>query len=197
MDLEQLKKILELVREHDLSELELENEGLRLKVRKETPSQNRSMLPPGGNAGSSPHSAAGLPSDSVSKGPGSPTATARGVTAGAAGQGRSPGPTSAGSPEPTGAHAHGGVEEIGAGDVELAVVKSPIVGTFFRSTEPGAAPLVDIGSIVRKGQVLCIIEAMKLMNEIDSEYDGEIVNVYVENGQPVQYGERLFAIRVR
>ena len=72
---------------------------------------------------------------------------------------------------------------------------SPIVGTFYRSTEPGVAALVEIGDTVKKGQVLCIIEAMKLMNEIDSEYDGQVVNVYVENGQPVQYGERLFAIR--
>ena len=82
-------------------------------------------------------------------------------------------------------------------DVELAVVKSPIVGTFYRSPEPGAAAFVEIGASVKKGQVLCIIEAMKLMNEIDSEYDGEVVNVYVESGQPVQYGERLFAIRTR
>ena len=80
-------------------------------------------------------------------------------------------------------------------DVELAVVKSPIVGTFYRSPEPGAPSFVDIGASVKKGQVLCIIEAMKLMNEIDSEYDGEVVNIYVESGQPVQYGERLFAIR--
>ena len=80
-------------------------------------------------------------------------------------------------------------------DVELAVVKSPIVGTFYRSPEPEAPSFVEVGTMVKKGQVLCIIEAMKLMNEIDSEYDGEIVNVYVENGQPVQYGERLFAIR--
>jgi acetyl-CoA carboxylase biotin carboxyl carrier protein len=85
--------------------------------------------------------------------------------------------------------------EAGQAEIELAVVKSPIVGTFYRSSEPGSAAFVEIGASVRKGQVLCIIEAMKLMNEIDSEYDGEIVNVYVENGQPVQYGERLFAIR--
>ena len=78
---------------------------------------------------------------------------------------------------------------------ELAIVKSPIVGTFYRSAEPGAAALVSVGETVRKGQVLCIIEAMKLMNEIDSEYDGEVTSVYVENGQAVQYGERLFAIR--
>jgi acetyl-CoA carboxylase biotin carboxyl carrier protein len=78
---------------------------------------------------------------------------------------------------------------------ELAIVKSPIVGTFYRGAEPGAKDFVSVGETVRKGQVLCIIEAMKLMNEIDSEYDGEVVSVYVESGQPVQYGERLFAIR--
>jgi acetyl-CoA carboxylase biotin carboxyl carrier protein len=80
-------------------------------------------------------------------------------------------------------------------DVELAVVKSPIVGTFYRSSEPGATPFVDVGERVKKDQVLCIIEAMKLMNEITSEYEGEIVSVYVDNGKPVQYGERLFAIK--
>src|SRR5206468_8470944 len=82
-------------------------------------------------------------------------------------------------------------------EVELAVVKSPIVGTFYRAPEPGASAFVEVGSTVKKGDVLCIIEAMKLMNEIDSEYDGEVTNIYVENGQSVQYGERLFAIRTR
>jgi len=79
--------------------------------------------------------------------------------------------------------------------VELAVVKSPIVGTFYRSPEPGAASFVEVGERVKKDQVLCIIEAMKLMNEITSEYDGEVASIYVENGKPVQYGERLFAIK--
>ena len=79
--------------------------------------------------------------------------------------------------------------------LELAVVKSPIVGTFYRSSEPGSSPFVEVGERVRKDQVLCIIEAMKLMNEITSEYEGEIVSVYVDNGKPVQYGERLFAIK--
>jgi acetyl-CoA carboxylase biotin carboxyl carrier protein len=80
-------------------------------------------------------------------------------------------------------------------EVELAVVKSPIVGTFYRSPEPGAQSFVEVGQRVKKDQVLCIIEAMKLMNEITSEYDGELVSAYVENGKPVQYGERLFAIK--
>ena len=80
---------------------------------------------------------------------------------------------------------------------ELAVVKSPIVGTFYHAPEPGAPAYASVGDVVRKGQVLCIIEAMKLMNEIESEYDGEIVKAYVENGKPVQFGERLFAIKAK
>jgi acetyl-CoA carboxylase biotin carboxyl carrier protein len=74
-------------------------------------------------------------------------------------------------------------------------VKSPIVGTFYRAPEPNAKPYADVGDTVKKGQVLCIIEAMKLMNEINAEIDGEVVKVYVENGHAVQYGERLFAIK--
>ena len=80
-------------------------------------------------------------------------------------------------------------------EMELAVVKSPIVGTFYRATEPGAKPFTDVGERVKKGQVLCIIEAMKLMNEINAEIEGEVVKIYVENGQAVQYGERLLAIK--
>jgi acetyl-CoA carboxylase biotin carboxyl carrier protein len=75
------------------------------------------------------------------------------------------------------------------------VVKSPIVGTFYSSPGPEASPFVTVGAKVDVGQVLCIIEAMKLMNEIESDAAGEIVNVFVENGKPVEYGERLFGIR--
>jgi acetyl-CoA carboxylase biotin carboxyl carrier protein len=80
---------------------------------------------------------------------------------------------------------------------ELAVITSPIVGTFYRSSEPGARAFVDVGDTVTKGQVLCIIEAMKLMNEIESDCDGELAAVYVDNGKPVQFGDRLFAIKVK
>jgi acetyl-CoA carboxylase biotin carboxyl carrier protein len=80
-------------------------------------------------------------------------------------------------------------------DIDLAIVKSPIVGTFYRQSEPGAKPFAEVGQTVKKGQVLCIIEAMKLMNEINADVDGEVVKVYVENGQAVHYGERLFAIK--
>ena len=77
----------------------------------------------------------------------------------------------------------------------LSLVKSPIVGTFYRSSDPSAEPFVKIGDHVKVGQVLCIVEAMKLMNEIEAETAGEVVAVHLENGQPVQYGEPLFSLR--
>src|SRR6476646_10615652 len=144
MDFTEIEKILQLVKEHELAEFELERDGLKLRVRK---------------AGAAPtFHAAPMPAAV---------------------------PASAAAPADTGDDT----------SVELAVVKSPIVGTFYRSPEPGAAAFIEIGQRVKKDQVLCIIEAMKLMNEITSEYDGEIVSAYVENGKPVQYGERLFAIK--
>jgi acetyl-CoA carboxylase biotin carboxyl carrier protein len=160
MDLDTLKQILDLVREHELSELEVEQDGLRLKIRKD--SAVAMAVPPPPLPSRPPDSAV----------PSAPQAALQ----------TSP--------------ATVGLENSDA-EIELAVVKSPIVGTFYRSPEPGAPAFVEVGGAVKKGQVLCIIEAMKLMNEIDSEYDGEIVNVYVESGQPVQYGERLFAIRTK
>jgi len=75
------------------------------------------------------------------------------------------------------------------------VLKSPIVGTFFEAPSPDADPFVNVGDRVRVGQVLCIVEAMKLMNEIESEFAGEIVRIHVENGQPVEYGQPLFTIK--
>ena len=163
MDLDHLKQLLTLVQEHGVSELEIEQDGLRVKVRKDA----MPPAPAGQMFHASPASAGAV----------APLATAV--------------PTAVAIPG-SAAAAVGTTDEE---DVELAVVKSPIVGTFYRSPEPGAAAFVEVGATVKKGQVLCIIEAMKVMNEIDSEYDGEVVNVYVENGQPVQYGERLFAIR--
>ncbi|BCB97201.1 acetyl-CoA carboxylase, biotin carboxyl carrier protein [Dissulfurispira thermophila] len=76
----------------------------------------------------------------------------------------------------------------------LLTVTSPIVGTFYRSPSPDAEPFVDVGTRVKKGQVLCIIEAMKLMNEIESDVDGVVVRILVESGHPVEYGEPLFLI---
>ena len=79
----------------------------------------------------------------------------------------------------------------------LHVIQSPIVGTFYDAPSPGAPPFVKPGDVVENGQVLCIIEAMKLMNEIESDMAGEVVKKYVNNGQPVEYGQPLFAIRPR
>ena len=76
------------------------------------------------------------------------------------------------------------------------MISSPIVGTFYRSANPETEPFVTIGDHVSKGKVICIIEAMKLMNEIESDVDGEIVKVFPQNGQPVEYGEKLFAVRL-
>jgi len=154
---EDIERILELVKRHDLAEFELERDGLKLRIRK---------------------AGVGFP----------PLAAPVHVAQAPAALPIGPGPAAAPSPAPA-------VKESEDESVELAVVKSPIVGTFYRSPEPGAAPFVEIGERVKKDQVLCIIEAMKLMNEITSEYEGEIVSAYVENGKPVQYGERLFAIK--
>ena len=84
-----------------------------------------------------------------------------------------------------------------AAEEGLHIVKSPIVGTFYESPSPGSPPFVKAGDTVEAGQVLCIIEAMKLMNEIESDMSGEIVKKLVSNSQPVEYGQPLFAIRPR
>jgi len=158
MDLDDIKQILNLVREHDLAEFELERDGLKVRIRKA--GREVAFVP----QVAPPPMLAALPAAAVPS-----AAPAANVT---------PGP---------------GAE---ADSVDLGVIKSPIVGTFYRSAEPGAPSFVEIGDVVKKGQVLCIIEAMKLMNEIESDCDGEIIKIYVENGKPVQYGDRLFAVKV-
>jgi acetyl-CoA carboxylase biotin carboxyl carrier protein len=153
MNLDDIRKVLDLVREHDLAEFELEQDGLKVRVRK-----------------------AGRDVQLVSP---APLAVAAAPTL---------------VPTAVPAQTSGPAEE--APEVDLAIVKSPIVGTFYRAPEPGAPNFVEVGATVRKGQVLCIIEAMKLMNEIECDTDGELTAAYVENGRPVQFGERLFAVRV-
>ena len=98
------------------------------------------------------------------------------------------------SPEP--AHATPAAQAAAGGDdSDLHVVKSPMVGTFYEAAAPGAPPFVAVGDAVKEGQVLCIIEAMKLMNEIEADASGEIVKRYVSNGSPVEYGMPLFGLR--
>ena len=82
-----------------------------------------------------------------------------------------------------------------AEDASLATVTSPFVGTFYRSAKPGAPPFVEVGQVVRRGQTLCIVEAMKLMNELESEIDGTVVEILARDAQPVEYGQVLFRVR--
>ena len=91
-------------------------------------------------------------------------------------------------------------EEKGKADEEseagLHIITSPIVGTFYRSPSPESGPFINVGDRISKGKVLCIVEAMKLMNEIESDIDGVVAKIYPQNGQPIEYGEKLFAVKV-
>ncbi len=102
-------------------------------------------------------------------------------------------PGSLAAPEP--GTAAGGVAPEARSSEDLHLVKSPIVGTFYGSPSPGSEAFVKVGAHVESGQTLCIVEAMKLMNEIESDASGEVVRIFVENGQPVEYGQPLFGIR--
>jgi len=84
----------------------------------------------------------------------------------------------------------------GADSASMVTIEAPMVGTFYRASSPTGEPYVSEGDVVKEGQILCIIEAMKLMNEIESDCEGEVAAVYVDNGKAVQFGERLFAVKV-
>ncbi|MEE9262894.1 MAG: acetyl-CoA carboxylase biotin carboxyl carrier protein [Vicinamibacteria bacterium] len=155
MNLKELKELLDLVLEKGITEFELEEKGVKVKIKK----GHDSLLPPTPIAVTSGNPAAELPSSKVTAAPSLEKAAT--------------------------------MEEVG-----VSLVRSPMVGTYYRAPEPSAPPFVNEGDRVKVGQVLCIIEAMKLMNEIESEESGEIVKVFVENGQPVQFGDELFSIRV-
>jgi len=163
LDLRELKEILQILEEKEITEFELEEEGMKLRIRKAAASLNHAAAP----SAPVPLVQSVIPSALNAVAPAAAAAPA----------------TSPAAPAPT-------AEEQG-----LLTVKSPIVGTFYRAPDPGSPPFVNVGDHVRVGQVLCIIEAMKLMNEIEAEAAGEIVKVHHETGQPVQYGEPLFDIR--
>jgi oxaloacetate decarboxylase alpha subunit len=142
LDLKEIKQILQMLDEEQVTEFELEADGMKLRIRK-------GPLPP-----------------SAEPTPAAPSVTVPPVPA--------PAPPEA---------------------ADVHVVKSPIVGTFYRSSDPNAPPFVNIGDHVKPGQVLCIIEAMKLMNEIEAELAGEVLKIHHESGQPVQFGEPLFTLK--
>jgi acetyl-CoA carboxylase biotin carboxyl carrier protein len=149
IDFDEVRKVIALLEERNLSVFELETEGFKIKiVRNVAPLAPVTVLQPSAPAPS------------------------------AAGEASSPAPASA--PEL---------------DKAFQVVTSPMVGTFYRAPDPTAPPFVDIGDPVKKGQTLCIVEAMKLMNEIESDVDGTIVEIFAENAKPVEFGQKLFAIK--
>jgi acetyl-CoA carboxylase biotin carboxyl carrier protein len=170
MTLDEIKRLIEFIRAQELTEFELEQDGVKLRIRS------------GGSSHSPVQVMQAVPVIAAPVAPLAPGAPAPAAPVASEQRNAPSAPDAPDEPEE---------------GPELAIVKSPIVGTFYRAPEPGAPPFASVGDLVKKGQVLCIIEAMKLMNEIDSEYDGEMVSVYVESGQAVQYGERLFAIKLR
>lgn len=162
VNMDELRELIGLLRDNGLAELELENEGFRVRLRRESEHAQSSHA-------SVPHHAP------VPEAPAPAPAPAAATS----------GPAHPGTQATTAA----------AQDQDLHIIQSPIVGTFYRSPSPTADAFVKIGSNVEPDTVVCIIEAMKLMNEIQAEASGEVVKIYVENGQPVEYGQPLFGIR--
>jgi oxaloacetate decarboxylase alpha subunit len=152
MNLKEIKELIDMLKNTDIAELEIERSGVKVRLRKGSdlpiPSMHRMEYPP-----------AAIIAPAVAE---APVAAAEKAA------------------EPAKAN--------------VAKVSSPIVGTFYRSSSPDKPSYVEVGDTVKKGQVLCIIEAMKLMNEIESETAGKIVQILLENGAPVEYGQPLFVI---
>ena len=154
MDPKEIRELIELISKSNFASFELEGEGFRMKLVKES-------------------APAPLVAATVEPLPASQ-------------------PAAAPPPAPVAAAAESAAEAGSNGTVPL---NSPIVGTFYRAPSPDAPPFVEIGKKVNKGQVLCIVEAMKVMNEIESEIDAEVVDILAANGQPVEFGETLFILR--
>jgi len=165
--LKDIRELIDVLVGREITEFEMEQEGVRIRIKR----ANSHAENPGA---AEPYVSMPLPFSP----PLTPAAPSASVTA-------SPAPATTPSPtEPATESTEG-----------LYIIKSPIVGTFYAAPAPSAPPFVKLGDVVQVGQVLCIIEAMKLMNELEAEVAGEIVRIYVENGQPVEYGQSLFAIK--
>lgn len=158
MDLRKLKKLIDLVEDSGIAELEVTEGEEKVKIVKSVSGGREAVVL------------------SPSAGPASPLPAPTGAPSAAPAAGSPVQPTEA----PTSLEGH--------------IVKSPMVGTFYRSGSPGAKAFVDVGDTVKVGQTICVIEAMKLMNEIEADKDGVIKAIMVENGQPVEYGEPLMMI---
>ncbi len=168
MNQKEIKELIELLVEKDITEFELERGDVKVHIRRGASSAPIAQVAPAVAPVQS--LAAAAPSPVASVAPAPPVAQAPAA----------PATTAA---------------EQAASDADLFIAKSPIVGTFYEAPSPGTPPFVKVGDSVKEGQVLCIIEAMKLMNEIEAEVSGVIAKVYVANGSPVEYGMPLFGIR--
>src|ERR1700681_2182889 len=166
IDLGQLERLLSFMSEHGLEEFEYAHGDLRIRLKK-------AVAPPS----AAPSRA--LPAASEVALPGTPA--------------RAEVPSADSAPEAA-PESSTPVPAASPAD-DLHVIKSPIVGTFYAAPNPEAGPFVKVGDMVEAGQTVCIIEAMKLMNEIEADISGEVTRILVENGQPVEYGEPLFALR--
>jgi acetyl-CoA carboxylase biotin carboxyl carrier protein len=156
MDLNYVRKLVKLLSDSAVDEIEIDEEGKKIRVAKHPhpgPAESGTFTP----------QAAPPPPSGISPPQASP-----------ADAGSQPAPPAAAS--------------------RLHEIRSPIVGTFYRSPAPDAAPFVQVGTVIRPGAVLCIVEAMKLMNEIEADVEGKIVKIMVENGQPVEYDQTLFLV---
>ena len=171
MNQKEIRELIEFLVEKDISEFELERGDMKLHIKRGGSSQPAPVVHVG--PALTPMPAIPLPV--------APVAAPSPATAPSSGDGAAKGGA---------AHAPAPSEDAG-----LHVVKSPIVGTFYEAPSPGTPPFVKIGDTVQEGQVLCIIEAMKLMNEIEAEVSGVLAKAFVSNGNPVEYGMPLFGIR--
>jgi acetyl-CoA carboxylase biotin carboxyl carrier protein len=156
MDLNYVRKLVKLLSESAIDEIEIEEEGKKIRVAKNPHSVPVSPVPHAPGAALAPGAGAYAPQASLADAPGQPA-----------------------PPVAT---------------TQFHEIKSPIVGTFYRSPAPDAAPFIQVGSVIRPGAILCIVEAMKLMNEIEADVAGKIVKIMVENGQPVEYDQTLFLV---
>jgi acetyl-CoA carboxylase biotin carboxyl carrier protein len=170
LNMDELRDLVQLIAEHGFTDFELEREGFRVRLRRELTPQIM-MQPAASAVAAQPQATASLPGAAQDAG------------------------TEGASAQPHPKHPGAEAEAAASADEGLHIISSPIVGTFYRSPSPTAEPFVRIGSHVDQDSTVCIIEAMKLMNEIQAETTGEVVKIYVENGQPVEYGQPLFGIK--
>jgi len=180
MTIDEIRELIQLACETGIAELEVQRGDNRVRIRR------AGFAAPQEFVFSAPSSAPAAGAPAPHAGPGG--------AAGSTAVGASAAPASLGAAIPTGADAAREKPEK-PGDPNLFLVKSPIVGTFYEGPSPGSPPFVRVGERVQPGKVLCIIESMKLMNEIEAETSGIIESKLVLNGQPVEYGEALFAVR--